>query len=43
MLNACNGVDLKINIPITNYMEIGRYRTMIANEHITLGNNSHKK
>ena len=40
LLNACNDIDLAVNTAKTKYMEIGRHRGMIANEHIRIGNNA---
>ena len=37
LLNAC----LAVNIGKTKYMEIGRHRGMMANEHIRIGSNSY--
>ena len=34
LLNACKDICLAVNIGKTKYMEIGRHRGMIANEHI---------
>jgi hypothetical protein len=33
LLNACKDIGLAVNIGKTKYMEIGRYRDMIANQH----------
>ena len=43
LLNAHKGIDLTVNIGETQYMEVGRHRGMIANEHITVGSNFMKK
>jgi hypothetical protein len=43
LLNACKDIGLAVNIGKTNYIEIGRHRGMIANEHSRIGSNSHKK
>ena len=42
LLNACKDIGLAVNIGKTKYIEIGRLRGMIANEHITLGSNSYE-
>jgi hypothetical protein len=34
LLNACKDIGLAVNTEKTKYMEIGRHRVMIANEHI---------
>ena len=39
LLNACKDIGLAVNTGKTKYMEIGRHRGMIANEHI----NSYEK
>ena len=36
LLNACKDIGLTANIGKTKYMEIGRHRGMIANEHIKI-------
>ena len=36
-LNACKDIGLAVNTGKTKYMEIGRHRGMIANEHIKIG------
>ena len=41
LLNACKDIGLAVNIGKTKYMEIGRHRGMIANEHIRIGSNSY--
>ena len=46
LLNACNDckdIGLAGNIGKIKYMEIGRHRGVIANEHITIGSNSYEK
>ena len=43
LLNACKDIGLAINSGKTKYMEIGRHRGVIANEHIAIGGNSYKK
>ena len=43
LLNACNGIGLAENTGKTMYMEIGRHRGIIANEHIRIGSNSYEK
>ena len=42
-LNACMDIGLAVNTGKTKYMEIGRHRGMIANEHVKTGSNSYKK
>ena len=37
LLNACKEIGLAVNTEKTKYMEIGRHRGMIANEHIKIG------
>ena len=41
--NACKDIGLAVNIEKTKYMQIGRHRGMIANEHIRIGSNSYEK
>ena len=43
LLNACKDISLAVNIGKTKYMEIGRYRDMIVNEHISISSNSYEK
>ena len=43
LLNSCKDIGLAVNIGKTKYMEIGRHRGMIANEHIRIGSNSNEK
>ena len=43
LLNACKDIGLSVNIGKTNYIEIGRPRSMIANAHIKIRSNSHEK
>ena len=38
--DACKDICLAVNTGKTKYMEIGRHRGMIANEHIKIGTNS---
>ena len=40
LLNACKNISLAVNTGKTKYMEIGRHRGMITNEHIRIGSNS---
>ena len=40
LLNACKIIGLAINTTKTKYMEIGRHRGVIVNEHIKIGSNS---
>ena len=35
--------DVLLNTRKTKYMEMGRHRVMIANEHISIGSNSYEK
>ena len=39
LLNACKDIGLAVNTGKTKYMELGRYRGMMAIEHITVGSN----
>ena len=41
--NACKDIGLAVNTGKTRYMEIGRHRGMIANEHIRIRSNSYEK
>jgi len=41
LLNACKDIGLGVNTGKTKYMEIGRHRDMIANEHIRLGSSNY--
>ena len=43
LLNICKEIGLAVNIGKTKYMEIGRHRVVIANEHIKIGCNSYEK
>ena len=40
---CCKDIGLAVNIGKTKYMEIGRHRGVIANEHIKIGSNSYEK
>ena len=40
LLNACKDIGLAVNTGKIEYMEMGRNRGMIANEHIMIGSNS---
>ena len=42
LLNAFKDVGLAVNTGKTNFMEIGRHRGMIANEHIKIGSNCYE-
>ena len=42
LLNARKNIGLTVNTGKTNYMEIGRHRGMIANEHIKIDSNSYE-
>ena len=37
LLNACKDIGLAVNKGKTKYMEVGRHRGLIANEHIKIG------
>ena len=41
--SAYKDIGLAANTGKTKYMEIGRHRGMIANEHIKIGSNSNEK
>jgi hypothetical protein len=43
LLNASKDIDLAVNTRKTKYMEVGRHRGMMTNEHIRIGSNSYKK
>ena len=43
LLNACKDIGLAVNTGKTKYMEIGRHRGRIANEHFKIGSNSYEK
>ena len=43
LLNACKDIGLAVNSGKTKYMEIGRHRGMMTNEHMTVGSNSYEK
>ena len=43
LLNAYKDIGLAVNTGKTKYVEIGRHRGMIANEHIRIGSNSYEK
>ena len=43
LLNVCKDIGLAVNIGKTKYMEIGRHRGVISNEHIRIGCNSYEK
>ena len=43
LINACKDISLVVNTGKTKYLEIGRRRGMIANEHIRIGSNSYEK
>jgi hypothetical protein len=42
LLNASKDICLAVNTGKTKYMEVGNRQGMIANEHITVGNNSYE-
>ena len=37
LLNSCKNIGLAVNKRVTKYMEVGRHRGMMTNEHITTG------
>jgi len=43
LLNACKDIGLAVSTGKTKYMEIGRHRGVIANEHIKIRSNSYEK
>ena len=43
LLYACKDIGLAVSTGKTKYMEIGRHRVMISNEHIKIGSNSYEK
>ena len=43
LLNACKDIGLAVNTWKTKYMEIGRHRGMIANDHIPVDSNFYQK
>ena len=43
LLNACKDIGLAVYTRKTKYMEIGRHRGVIANEHIKIGSKSYEK
>ena len=43
LLNSCNDIGLTVNTGNTKYLEIGRHRDVIANEHIKTSSNSYEK
>ena len=43
LLKACKDIGLAVNTGKTKYMEIGLRLGMMANEHISVGNNSNEK
>ena len=43
LFNACKDIGLAVNTGKTKYMEIGRHRGMIANEHIRMGSSFYEK
>ena len=42
LLNDCQNIGLAVKTRKTKYMETGRNRGMIANEHIRIGSNSYE-
>ena len=43
LLDACKDIGLAVNTGKTKYMEIGRHRGVMANEHIAVGCNAYEK
>ena len=43
LLNGSKDIGIVVNTGKTKYMDIGRHRGMIANEHIKMGSNSYEK
>ena len=43
LLNACKDIGLAVNTRKTKYMEMGRYRGMIANAQVKIGSNFYEK
>ena len=43
LFNAYKDIGLAVNIGKTEYMQVGRHRDMMANEHMAVGNNSYKQ
>ena len=43
LLNACKDIGFAVNTEKTKYMEMGRNRGVIENEHIKIGSNSNEK
>ena len=43
LLNASKDIGLAVSTGKTKYMEIGRHREMIENEHISIRGNSYEK
>ena len=43
LLNACKDIGLAVNIGKTNYMEVGRHRGVMANEHVRVNIISYEK
>ena len=41
VLNVCEDIGIAVNTRKTKYIEIGRHRDMIANEHIRLGSSNY--
>ena len=42
-LQTCMDIGLAVNTGKIKYIEIGRHRGVIANEHIKIGSNSYEK
>jgi hypothetical protein len=43
LLNACKDIGLAVNIGKTKYMEIGRHRGIVGNEHVSICSNYYEK
>ena len=43
LLNDSKDINLALNIRVTKYMEIERYRIMVVNAYITVGINSYER
>ena len=42
LIAVSKDIDLVVNIRKTKYMEVGRHRGIIENEHVTVGSNVYK-
>ena len=43
LLNTCKDIGSAVNIGKIKFMEIGRHRGMMLNEHFRIGSNSYEK